>query len=167
MPDRSLWFDVGTIHKYEYRAMNDYFPKHKTQKERAEQNRESNEALYKQRRGFMVDLYCVDPTNKICIATVGKEYLSIVKFLESWGIIHCKQKGISPKSRVLIKTKSGFRMMNVPKKDYTFEKEFMESLRMAMNDQNNISQEKLDEVLEKIAVKLEISCKLFKCFFLS
>ncbi|KAH8828887.1 Smarcc1 protein [Flagelloscypha sp. PMI_526] len=86
IPSYSAWFDMGTIHPVERRALPEFFNS---------RNRSKTPSIYKDYRDFMINSYRLRPTEYLtvtaCRRNLAGDVCAIMRvhaFLEQWGLIN-------------------------------------------------------------------------------
>ena len=86
LPSYSTWFDMGTIHSIERKALPEFFNN---------RNRSKTPAVYKDYRDFMINTYRLNPVEYLtvtaCRRNLAGDVCAIMRvhsFLEQWGLIN-------------------------------------------------------------------------------
>ncbi|KAM7204439.1 SWI/SNF and RSC complexes subunit ssr2 [Naviculisporaceae sp. PSN 640] len=86
LPSYSTWFDMGTIHNIERKALPEFFNN---------RNRSKTPAVYKDYRDFMINAYRLNPVEYLtvtaCRRNLAGDVCAIMRvhaFLEQWGLIN-------------------------------------------------------------------------------
>jgi SWI/SNF related-matrix-associated actin-dependent regulator of chromatin subfamily C len=94
LPSYSTWFDMGSIHDIERKAMAEFFNN---------RNRSKTPAVYKDYRDFMINTYRLNPVEYLtvtaCRRNLAGDVCAIMRvhaFLEQWGLINYQVGGTKP-----------------------------------------------------------------------
>ena len=120
LPSYSTWFDMGSIHDIERKAMAEFFNN---------RNRSKTPAVYKDYRDFMINTYRLNPVEYLtvtaCRRNLAGDVCAIMRvhaFLEQWGLINYQVGGtrvsagwhIEHTNTIFRSTQNSARRMSVP-----------------------------------------------------